>query len=436
MIAIWQISQRSSRKKLNNRVDCKEENDGSRSDKLRIGAMLKIAVLLMLFVSIASCNSQDNDYVEPPPPRVTIAHPIQKEVINYLEFTGTTRASEEVAVRARVRGFLQSIHFTPGTMVEKGALLFVIDPREYQAAFDSAVAEMNAAEAQFKRADIEFARAKRVFDKGAGADTDVVKWRSERDIALASVARARANVERARLNLSYTKVLAPISGRVGRNLVDIGNLVGEGESTLLTQITRYDPIYVYFNLNERDLLRAMEMVRERMSERDTDRTEEPLSNSETHISMGLANEKGFPHKGRLDFAESGIDPKTGTLQMRGVFRNAGELPALLPGLFARIRMPIGRRPDALLVTERAIGADQGGSYLLIVDRGKVVEKRSIRMGQAVGGLRVIEEGLRPDDLVVVNGLQRARPGATVDPQQVDMASLAAAKVKTLEEATQ
>jgi multidrug efflux pump subunit AcrA (membrane-fusion protein) len=225
-----------------------------------------IAVIILVLGIFVACEEK-NTYVEPPPPKVTVAEPLQQEAIEYLEFTGNTRAYEEVELRARVAGFLKSMHFTPGTQVDMGDLLFVIDPREYQAELNASTAELNAARAMQHRAKIEYDRAKRVFDKGAGRETDVVKWRGERDVALAQIERAKAKVERANLNLSYTQVTAPINGRVSRNYVDIGNLVGEGEATLLTTISRYDPMYVYFNLNENDLLRVMSMWRNRGSKK-------------------------------------------------------------------------------------------------------------------------------------------------------------------------
>jgi RND family efflux transporter MFP subunit len=253
----------------------------------------------------------------------------------------------------------------------------------------------------------------------------VVKWRGERDVAQAAIERAKASVERAKLNLGYTQVTAPISGRVSRNFVDVGNLVGEGEPTLLTTITRYDPMYVYFNLNEYDLLRVQSMYRKRIKEKDIDPAEEPDSEAEILLFLGLANEQGYPHEGILDFAESGVDPATGTIQLRGVFPNPGPPNLLIPGLFTRLRMPIDKRENALLVTERAIGADQGGNYLLTVNSDNVVEKMPIRMGQLVDGLRVIEEGLQPGERVIVKGLQRARPGGKVDPEKIDMKTLKA-----------
>ncbi|UCB49033.1 MAG: efflux RND transporter periplasmic adaptor subunit [Deltaproteobacteria bacterium] len=390
---------------------------------------------VFLFLAIAAAASwlaaceQKNTYVEPPPPKVATAQPLKQKVIDYLEFTGTTRAFEQVEVRARVAGFLQSMHFTPGTVVEKEAQLFVIDPREYRAALNAAKAELDSANAQLRRAEAEFARAERLFKQRAGAEKNVVQWRGERDIARAAVAMAKAKVERAGLDLGYTKVTAPIAGRVGRNLVDVGNLVGEGEPTLLTIITRYDPMYVYFNVNERDLLKVLAMYRQEVQEKGIDPDTYPDTKAGIPLFLGLANEEGYPHKGEFEFGESSVDPGTGTLQLRGVFPNPGKVPVLLPGLFTRLRMPIGEREEALMVTERAIGADQGGRYLLAVNSENVVEKRLIRMGQLVDGLRVIEEGLQPGDWVIVNGIQRARPGAKVDPERTEMRSLTASALK-------
>jgi len=390
--------------------------------------IISIAILFLVVVLLAACE-QKNTYVEPPPPKVTVAEPLQQEVTDYLEFTGNTRAFEEVEIRARVSGFLQSMHFTAGTRVDMGDQLFVIDPREYQAEYNAAEAELNAAKAMQHRAKIEYDRAKRVFDKGAGRETDVVKWRGERDVALAAIERAKANVERAKLNLGYTQIMSPISGRVSRNFVDVGNLVGEGEPTLLTTVTRYDPMYVYFNLNEYDLLRVQSMYRKRVQEKGIDTDKESAVRAEIPLFLGLANEQGYPHEGVVDFAESGVDPATGTMQLRGVFKNPGPTFVLVPGLFARLRMPVDQHENALLVTERAIGADQGGNYLLTVSGDNAVEKKQIRMGQLVDGLRVIDEGLQPGELVIVKGLQRARPGAKVEPEKIDMKTLTASAAK-------
>jgi RND family efflux transporter MFP subunit len=408
------------------------------NQKLRPGNLFlkfnwMIAVILLAMGFLVACEEK-NTYVEPPPPKVTVAEPLQQDVIDYLEFTGNTRAFEEAEIRARVSGFLQSMQFTAGTQVEKGDLLFVIDPREYQAEVNAATAELNAAKAMQHRAKIEYDRAKRVFDKGAGRETDVVKWRGERDVALASIERAKANLERANLNLGYTQVTAPISGRASRNFVDVGNLVGEKEPTLLTTVTRYDPMYVYFSLNEYDLLRVQSMYRKRVKEKGLDPDKDSDSEAKIPLFLGLANEKGYPHEGILDFVESGVDPATGTLQLRGVFPNPGPPYVLLPGLFTRLRMPIDKREKALLVTERAIGADQSGNFLLTVGSDNVVEKKPIRAGQLVDGLRVIEEGLQPGERVIVKGVQRARPGGKVDPDKIDMQTLTVSAIQAAADA--
>ena len=376
-----------------------------------------------------ACQEQ-NTYVEPPPPKVTISQPLEEAVIDYLEFTGTTRAFEELEVRARAAGFLKSVDFTPGTTVNEGDVLFTIDPREYQAELNAAKAELESAGAQLKRASIELKRSQSLFKQKAGSQADVVKWQGEHDVAKASVTRAKAKVERAALNLSYTKVTTSLTGRVGRNLVDVGNLVGEGEPTLLTKVTRYDPMYVYFSINERDLLQLMSVYRRKIKESGIDPQKDPDKEAEIPLFLGLSNEKGHPHEGILSFGETGVDPGTGTLQLRGEFPNKDNPPKLLPGLFTRIRFPIQKREKALLVTERAIGSDQGGRYLLAINKENVVEKRPIRIGQLIDGLRVIEEGIQAGEWIIVNGLQRARPGAKVDPEKTDMNSFKTTKPKT------
>ncbi len=376
-----------------------------------------------LALSLAGCDS--NTYVEPPPPKVTVAQPLIQDVTDYLEFTGTLVASEQAEARARVSGVLQSMHFVPGTSVTEGDLLFVIDPAEYQADLQAARAELAGAKSNYDRAKIEHGRARTLYKKKAGAEADVVKWRVEKELASADILRAEAKVARAELNLGYTRVTAPLTGRVGRNEVDIGNLVGEGEATVLTEVTLFDPIYAYFNLNERDLLRVLSIYRETVDTRGAD--PDTISGKELAIPLylGLANEEGYPHEGLYDFSESNVDPETGTLQLRGIFDNSDAPPVLLPGLFARIRMPLGDRPDMPLVSERAIGNDQGGTYLLVINSEDVVERRSVKTGQRRDGLIVIEDGLQKGDRVVVNGIQRARPGRKVAPESVDMASLTA-----------
>ena len=327
------------------------------------------------------------------------------------------------------------MHFQPGTDVKEGALLFVIDPKEYEADLQAAQAERASAQAKLERAQKEFSRSQRLFKQQAGSDVAVVKWRGEEALARAAIERANADIARAQLNLGYTRVKAPTSGRVGRNRVDVGNLVGQGEATVLTEVTNPHPMYVYFNLNELDLLRVRAMYRAEVKKKglrdakDRER-QATIRKADIHVYLGLADEEGYPHEGVLDFAESGVDPDTGTIQLRAVFNNAEVPYALIPGLFARVRLPIAKRPDMPLVTDRAINADQSGRYLLVVNSENVVEKHNVRLGRLVDGLRVIEEGLRSEDWVVVNGIQRARPGGKVDPEKTDMASLTSSALRT------
>jgi membrane fusion protein (multidrug efflux system) len=248
-----------------------------------------------------------------------------------------------------------------------------------------------------------------LFKQNAASEANVVKWKSEMEESKAAVISAQAALEKARLDLGYCTIRSPIAGRISRRKVDVGNLVGAGEKTLLTTVRQGSPIYAYFSINERDLLRVMRMAREAGI---------PADNPDKIIlELGLANETGFPHKGHLDYADSTVDPKTGTLELRGVFPNPGPPYIIVPGLFVRLRLPVAERENALLVTERALGLDQGGRYLLVVNNENKVEQRHVKIGALRDGMRVIEDGLKPEDSVVVKGIQRAIPGAKVTPQQ-------------------
>lgn len=379
------------------------------------------AVAALAFL-LAGCGDS-NTYLEPPPPQVTVAMPVIQEVTDYLEFTGTTVAFDHAEARARVAGVLESMHFTPGTYVEQGELLFVIDPRQYKAELQAAEAELASAQADVKLAQTELARAKELYKQNAGPESDVVKWQGQLGTTRADILIAEAKIESAELLVEYSQVAAPISGRVGREQVDLGNLVGNGEATLLTDVTRFNPMYVYFNLNERNLLRLLKVYREKIQERGGDTTSTYLKQEKMPVYMGLADEEDYPHEGILEFAESAVDTGTGTMELRGIFVNDGRPPALLPGLFARVRVPVDQRADMLLVTERAVAQDQGGTYLLVVNSENKVERRSVTTGQRIDGMAVIEEGLLKDDQVVVEGVQRARPGRMVTPQSVEMSGL-------------
>jgi RND family efflux transporter MFP subunit len=363
-----------------------------------------------LCVSILAGCGEQNTYAPPPPPEVTVARPVQQDVMEYTEGTGTTEATESVEIRARVQGWLQKINFKPGTQVNKGDLLFVIDPREYKAALDGAQAELASKKAALDLAQFNHKRMQDLVKKNAAAELEITKAKADWDAAVAAVSAAEAAVAQAKLDHDFTQIRAPISGRISRNLVDVGNLVGAGEATLLTTIVNDDPIYAYINVSERALLKYLQT--------DAARKERVARKGKELMELGVSGEEGFPHKGNFDWADNRVDPGTGTIRVRGVFPNPDG--TLVPGLFARIRAPREILKDALLVTERALGADQRGRYLLVVNSQNVVEYRPVKVGASVDGMRVVEQGIRPGEWVVVNGLQRARPGAKVKPTQAPM----------------
>jgi len=375
---------------------------------LRAEQTIIFLIAVLLSTIFIGC-SEKNEYVEPPAPQVTVSKPLVQNVTDYLEFTGSTKAIEEIEIRARVKGFLESVHFEDGDFVTKGQLLFNIDPKPYKAAVESARGRLGKHQAQLERAQKEYQRNLTLFKQNAASEANVVKWKSEVEESKAAVVSAQAALDKARLDLGYCTINSPISGRISRKQVDVGNLVGASENTLLTTIRQWTPIYVYFSINERDLLRIMERAR---AEGITADNPDKIS-----LDLGLANETGFPHEGHLDFVDSTVDPGTGTMQLRGLFPNAGPPYFIVPGLFVRVRMPVAERENALLVTERALGLDQGGRYLLVVDNENKVEQRYVKIGALRDGMRVIEDGLKPEDQVVVKGIQRAIPGAKVTPQQ-------------------
>ena len=368
-----------------------------------------ILLVTILFSAIFTGCSEKNEYVEPPAPEVTVSKPLVQNVTDYLEFTGTMKAIEEIEIRARVEGFLESVHFEDGDFVTKDQLLFTIDPRPFKAAVEQARGRLAKHRAQLERAEKEYQRNLLLFKQSAASEANVVKWKSDMEESRGTVISSQAALDNARLNLSYCTISAPISGRISRKKVDVGNLVGAGEFTLLTTIRQWKPIYVYFSINERDLLRTMEMARKEGATAD-----QP---DKIPLQLALANETGFPHEGHLDFVDATVDPETGTMQLRGIFPNPGPPFILIPGMFARVRLPIAERENALLVTERALGQDQGGRYLLVVGNENKVEQRYVKIGALRNGNRVILDGLKPEDQVVVKGIQRAIPGAKVTPLQ-------------------
>ena len=324
------------------------------------------------------------------PATVTVSLPQLREVNDYLELTGTVAPSRSVDLVARVTGYLNSVSFQDGAMVPEGQLLFVIEPETYQA-------QLALAQAALLRAQSEYDRQNNLIKSNATSYANVERWLSERDQEAAQVALAK-------LNLGYTRVSAPFSGRIGRHLVDPGNLVGPSVNTKLATLDQLEPIYVYFNLNERDALQGAAIMRQQGIE--------PRANvGKAQVLVGLQNETGYPHEGTLDFVDTGISTSSGTIQMRGIFANKDH--RLVPGAFARVRIPLGGPKPMLVVPALAIGNDQEGDYVLAVGTGDVVARLGVVKGPMTTNGCAIRSGLNAQDRVIVNGLMRAKAGEKV-----------------------
>jgi multidrug efflux system membrane fusion protein len=382
---------------------------------------------LVLFAVTAGCRKQAPQGPAANKLVVPVSRPVQRQVTEYVEYTGRTDAVHSVGVRARVTGFLIRSPFREGDMVKgpvkilgvtlrEGDLLFEIDPRPYQAQLDQAISQLAVTKAQLKLAEANYARSKDSFDKGVNSKQDV-------DSNIASVEEARARIDAAQstvrlfeLNLSYTKVRAPISGQVGRYNYTIGNLIIQ-DQTLLTTIVSVDPMFAYFDLDERTLLRVRAAI-------NAGKIKLPARGVDLPVLMGLDGEPGFPHTGTVDFVNNVVNPSTGTIAVRGLFDNPqppNGRRLLNPGMFVRIRLPIGQPQPALLVVDRAITSDQGQRNIFVVDDQKKIQYRRVTIGALQDdGLRVIVDGLKADEWVVVGALQQLRPGTEVDTEEVPM----------------
>ncbi len=373
---------------------------------------LQISVMIVGMAALAACDGSSNTYVPPPPPAVRVAQPVQEPVTLYFDLTGNTAALNAVDIEARVQGYLQSIDYQDGMAVTKGTKLFGIERDTYQAQLDQAKATLASQQASQVGAQQEYDRQLNLMKQQVTTQTAVDSAKATLDEANASILNAQANLELATINLGYTEVLAPFDGIVTNHLVDIGTLVGVSGPTKLASIVQTDPIYAYFNVSETQVLMIKDMLRKQgRTFRQTDLPSIPAE-------LGLQSEEGYPHKGHLDYVSPQLDASTGTLQVRALFDNKDK--ALLPGLFVRVRVPIGQNEKALLVRDDAIATNQLGSYVLVLGKDDTVEQKQVKTGQREGALRVIESGLDPADWVIVQGIQQAIPGGKVAPEKIDM----------------
>jgi RND family efflux transporter MFP subunit len=377
---------------------------------IRINNLRSASLLLSAALTLGGCSKSGG----PPsaPPEVSVAPVIEKRVKDWDEFTGRLQAVETVEIRPRVSGYIDKVAFTEGSLVKRGALLFVIDPRPYQAEYDRAAADVKRFKTALELGSIELARVQRLKDSGAVSQEELDERKSTVAQAEANVAGAEAALESALLNLNFTRVTSPVDGRVSRAEVTRGNLVtgGSNGGTLLSSVVSMNPIYLYFDADEQSYLRYTQMAR----------AGESTQAAGSPVHVGLANEEGFPHSGAVDFIDNQLNPQTGTIRARAVLQNNNG--QFTPGLFARVQLLASGEYPAILIEDRAVNTDQSQKYVLLLGADNKIEYRKVKLGRVIDGLRVVREGLKAGDVIVVNGAQRVHPGVTVTPQRLVMAA--------------
>jgi RND family efflux transporter MFP subunit len=364
---------------------------------------LGLSAAVLLAILAGGCGREEGTGRAVKLPEVVVTKAITGQVIDYQDFTGRLSAVKTVAIRARVSGYVTEVPFKEGDLVRKGDTLFLIDETIYAAALEKAQADVRLYEAQKQLLDAQYARNSRLISSGAVSREDFDIIAAQRGQAVANIAAAKANVKTAQQNLDWTRVTAPFSGRISRRIVDPGNLV-KADDTVLTTLVTEDPIYVYFDVDERTYMDLVDSA--------SSGVEGWLSGTEVPVVMRLANEKDFRRAGTVDFVDNQVNATTGTIRLRGVFAN--HKSALKPGLFARVRLPRSIPYNSVLVPDEALQSDQGRKYVYIVNDKNEVVYRRVKLGQAVMGLRAIKDGVAEGERVVVSGMQRVRPGTQVE----------------------
>ena len=384
---------------------------------IRVSGAARGGMALCAALLLAACEEK-NTYVPPPPPAVTVATVLEKPVTRVLELTGNTAAINSVDLNARVQGFLTSINYKDGALAKKGSVLFVIEQDQYKAQVEQAKATLAANQAQQVQAEAEYNRQFQLAKQDFASQAALDQARAKRDSAVAGVANAQASLELAQINLGYTEIAAPFDGAVTAHLQDVGALVGYSGPTKLATIVQLNPIWVWFTLSEQEVLR----IKEALAKRGESLVSLTRDVPDIKVEIGLQTENGYPHVGRIDYVAPQVDPNLGTLSVRGIFQN--DDLALLPGLFARVRLPLGQAATTVLIPDAAISSNQLGPYVLVVGSDNVVTQRQITLGQLqADGLRAVEKGLSASDRIIINGIQRAVPGSKV---QVEVGKIAGA----------
>jgi multidrug efflux system membrane fusion protein len=374
----------------------------------KIIAVIIMAVLLLgIFKWNDFFGGKKQQAPEGGPMPVMIAKPVVKNVERYHYFTGKTQASESVEIRARVKGYLEKVAFIDSENVEPGQLLFEIESAYYVALRDKAKAQVLSAQAELLRAEQDFERVQVAVKSNAVSKQQVSLRKAEKDMAEANVIAEMADLKQSELDLSYTKITSPIAGRISRKLVDVGNLVGASEMTLLTNIVKIEPIDVYFNVSENILIKELRSRPDKKTYR------------EQSFEVGLSEDKGYPFKGEIDFLENRLDDSTGTIEIRGKLAN--EDNSILPGMFVKIRVPAGIKKNAVLVNNDAIGTNLAGKYVMVVGEGNVAKQIKIEVAENIDSMRVVESGLTGDEQYIISGIQFLMPGMPVqvmDPEEM------------------